>query len=86
MNKFEDSFWVGKSPLNYETLLKHCKIFDFLSNADVLPDCTGKIFVYKLLFLLFINRNKKATKNCGNCVAKAMSFAVKFRLFLTKGS
>ena len=42
--------------------------------------------VYKFaVFLLFINRNRKAMKNCANCVVKEMSFAVKFQLFSTRG-
>lgn len=44
--------------------------------------------VYKLklsMSLLFVNRNKKAMKTCGNCVDKEMNFAVKPLLFLMKG-
>ena len=43
---------------------------------------------YKLqlsMFLLFVNRNKKAMKTCGNCVDKEMNFAVKPLLFSMKG-
>ena len=43
---------------------------------------------YKLqlsVFLLFVNRNKKAMKTCGNCVDKEMNFAVKPLLFSMKG-
>lgn len=35
--------------------------------------------------LLFVNRNKKAMKTCGNCVDKEMNFAVKPLLFSMKG-
>lgn len=37
------------------------------------------------MFLLFVNRNRKATKNYENCVVKEMSFAAKFQLFSMKG-
>ena len=37
------------------------------------------------MFLLFVNRNKKAMKICGNCVDKEMNFAVKPLLFSMKG-
>lgn len=44
--------------------------------------------VYKLklsMSLLFVNRNKKAMKTCGNCVDKEMNFAAKPLLFSMKG-
>lgn len=46
------------------------------------------MYVYKFkffMFLLFVNRNKKVMKICGNCVDKEMNFVVKFFLFLMKG-
>lgn len=46
------------------------------------------LHVYKLklsMFLLFVNRNKKATTTCGNCVDKEMNFAVKPLQFSMKG-
>lgn len=43
------------------------------------------MFIKLNLSLLFVNRNRKATRSYGNCAVKAMSFAERFRVFLTKG-
>lgn len=84
MTKFEDSFWVLIAVISaLAGVIYKLHWFNYSWKRNILHVCFP---VYKFaVLLLFVNRNRKATKNYANCVAKEMSFAAKFQQFSMRG-